>query len=1306
MSEGGSTIETRKKPEKQENLEVAQKVESPEELRQQILSDAEHEADSFRQESENDLAQVDAKAEKGELMVDGDDRRALEELAKEAEGAKVELKMDIEKAKNNFLKYIAEGDLKSVQEICDKVALPEDFGYSPAVKKAAMEGFPKMLVAGKIDEALSIAEELSFPDEFVQSPEAKKIFLSAEGQKAGIAQLEYEFSMPASIIKDGKIAKLKEIFNFPDEVVTRMSQDGFLKNMEEGNAYYALQINKKFKLSSEFLSSPEVAVAVKKAILSDLFTTPIKHEEIGKIKEVAFLNDEAIAEIAKEAFVRVLANREHDPLRNAQEIREKFPFADEFLTSPEVQAAGKQAIIKQLSREYLHNEVLEIKNTLSLTDELFSSPEAQQAMLKMFTSNLERGRDVAEEMQKKFKFVLSEEMLSLSDVQEAAKKGFLEKLKYDDNPGYYSFKEVMEFKNKYSLPDEVNFDQRVQDFVKRVFVRCLSAAEMSFVGLASEVNAEVNLPNDFVQEEVKKAIIARLSEGVTRTASEIKEKFLVSDEIYNDDEVRKYSKVNFLKDLDNDLEMFGEKRFILEEDILSEEVQSAAKEKFMDNLVQGKVGSVLKIEKAAMFQEDFMLSADVVAAAKAGFEKNLSDGLVDEAITIFRRFSLDEDEMEEVIRSGIIEILSIGDIKKILQIKNNSLVPDEFLLSPDIIQAAKVGLLTKLSEGFSYDAKTIKNHFSIPDEFLDSPEANQSAKKGFLNMLRKGNTELAFKIKDNYKLAIDSEEIIKELELEEFLQKIKQISPEFIQQAMRSIEVLASIIPLRDNADKFLSSIRENVFLIEAVAGNPRFGAKLLVKYENLDELSRGNIKHLFDFKKDIVADNPGIDQNSAEFRKLMQEKIQRLGKNPETLAAIKKSSINLEQWLNYAQEENFRLDSGEGKTSFSEVVATPVNRIKETIDIYAIKIKEILAGKKDELSKLKINLLNAEEINIQISRMESELQKAKSEGNNRKIQGIQKGIDGLHKQIENPKTVSGWNKMVGDLAAVVQLKSDILNAQERLMQSEKEFSESTSKKDARKQKQEIIKSRGEFRNKFSLLEKRMDGFQENINKMLVATLGDEKANEVSLEIQNKLSEEFVHFSEDRNMLTNLFSENSESQKEKMEGLPMSVRVWARNPDIDLYQGNYSPCCVSIEGGCGSSSSESAIADYLTDPAIQIVNIIDETTGNPVVAAWTWLGKNEAGENILVVDNIEANTEYSSNFSDQLTGKVFEYLKKYAHDIGIDKVVLGVANNDLPTSTRLDTMAEERQKYQKIGPYNRSDEYYLEARSHNLKIIE
>ena len=99
-----------------------------------------------------------------------------------------------------------------------------------------------------------------------------------------------------------------------------------------------------------------------------------------------------------------------------------------------------------------------------------------------------------------------------------------------------------------------------------------------------------------------------------------------------------------------------------------------------------------------------------------------------------------------------------------------------------------------------------------------------------------------------------------------------------------------------------------------------------------------------------------------------MQEKLKKYEDNPEILAEIKKSGVNLDQWLNYQDTRYFSLESGISNLAFSETVSTPLNRIKETIDSYAHQIKEILKEYKKELSAYQIPVENPQEIEDKIA--------------------------------------------------------------------------------------------------------------------------------------------------------------------------------------------------------------------------------------------------------------------------------------------------------------------------------------------------
>ena len=134
--------------------------------------------------------------------------------------------------------------------------------------------------------------------------------------------------------------------------------------------------------------------------------------------------------------------------------------------------------------------------------------------------------------------------------------------------------------------------------------------------------------------------------------------------------------------------------------------------------------------------------------------------------------------------------------------------------------------------------------------------------------------------------------------------------------------------------------------------------------------------------------------------------------------------------------------------------------------------------------------------------------------------------------------------------------------------------------------------------------------------------------------------------------------------------------------------GNYTDCCIRIDSE--HMGSESTIADYITDLGMQVVAIYDEKKKIPVAAAWAWIGMDDEDEISFVVDNVEANTQYSSKYRGQMQTALKAYLESFAKAIGVPKIMQGKANNDLVVGS-MDSA------YFKVGGYNRASGYFLEG---------
>ena len=727
--------------------------------------------------------------------------------------------------------------------------------------------------------------------------------------------------------------------------------------------------------------------------------------------------------------------------------------------------------------------------------------------------------------------------------------------------------------------------------------------------------------------------------------------------------------------------------------------QQAAKEGLIERLSQGDIDSALKIKDKFNLPEEM-----VQQAAKERLIEHLSWGYIDSALEIKDKFNLPEEIMksprvQQAAKERLIKCLSHGDIDSALEIKDKFNLPEEM-----VQQVAKERLIKCLSHGDIDSALEIKDKFNLPEEMVQ-----QAAKERLIEHLSQGHIDSALKIKDEFSPNISPQEIIERCpEIADLLARLEETSPKFCEQARKSTEIILTLFNFKGNPDKLVDIVKKNPFLIDAVSNNPRFGSKLLLKYPELDNQSRENIGFLFKIKKEILENNPETSPESLEFRQLMQEKLKNYENNPEILKAIEKSGIDINIWLNYDETRYFNLESGQKILAFSETISTPINRVKETIDAYAYRLKDTLKEYRQELSEFRIPLEDIKEIEEKISQMREELEKAKSENNEKKAQGVEKGIENLQNKMEAVKDIALWDKILNDISSFQQLKNNIFKIQENLIQAENSLEEKLSEKTPsgktiQELKQKTSSAKEELRNKFGLLENRIENFKSNLPELISPCLGENRTASLTQEIEQSLAEQFSHYNVDRSTLANLFSEKSDQKKEKMESRSMSVFVWARNPDVDLYQGNYSDCCVRIDSQ--HMGAESTIADYNADLGIQIVNIYDEAKKEPVTAAWCWLGKDKNNKPALVVDNIESNTAYSANYPEQLTKELFDYLKDYAKAIGVKKVVLGKANNDLPTAGELAKLPADSQKYKKIGGYNRLDGYFLEAEDQGVKII-
>ncbi|MBI5222763.1 MAG: GNAT family N-acetyltransferase [Candidatus Magasanikbacteria bacterium] len=597
--------------------------------------------------------------------------------------------------------------------------------------------------------------------------------------------------------------------------------------------------------------------------------------------------------------------------------------------------------------------------------------------------------------------------------------------------------------------------------------------------------------------------------------------------------------------------------------------------------------------------------------------------------------------------------------------------------------------------------------FKIRDKFFPNEEIVSVCQKGLEACLLKKNIDSALNINSRF-LHLSSEKAFELYAHHLPLKELKENLPNVVEQAKKSLELFFSLFFYRQNPEDLIKVVKENPFLSDALQENPRFGPKLILKYHQFDDVSKTKVRFLFETKKKILKNHPDLDPKSLEFRQAMQAELFVFDHNQEMNGELEKTEIDTDQWLNYEETSYFTLKSGEELVPFSEIVRTPLDRLGQTIGSYAHQVKSVLAEWRDDLSKLEIESASVEEDRAKLRQMETEQAKAKESGDEKKAQGITRGMEGLQQKIERTKKLPVWNRLADEIAGFTKLKSSLDDSHSNLISTENKYEELASFKmpsgvELSKLKSQLSQAKEDFRKRFSQLGRRLESFRTNFPNLIIG-LGKDRASALEQELNERMAEQFNHYDFDCQTLESLFSEKKDKEKEKLEDRPMSIFVWARNPDKDLYQGNYSPCCICIESA--HTGAKSAIADYATDLGIQIVNVWDEEKNEPVVAAWCWLGQDEQGKTALVVDNIEANTLFSSNFPTELWQELRAYLQNYAKSIGADRLVMGKANNDLPVAGELVKLAEAEAKYTKIGGQNsRPDGYFLEAEDASVKLL-
>ncbi len=116
-----------------------------------------------------------------------------------------------------------------------------------------------------------------------------------------------------------------------------------------------------------------------------------------------------------------------------------------------------------------------------------------------------------------------------------------------------------------------------------------------------------------------------------------------------------------------------------------------------------------------------------------------------------------------------------------------------------------------------------------------------------------------------------------------------------------------------------------------------------------------------------------------------------------------------------------------------------------------------------------------------------------------------------------------------------------------------------------------------------------------------------------------------------------------------INGKPLKIKLWERNPQEDLFLGNKTTCCTAI----GTGGNAAATPLYLLSTAFNVVELYDEN--NNTVGMSRVFMSNVDNKPSLIMDNIELNKTYFKNMPDRELTEVrngfFKYMNEYVKQV-------------------------------------------------------
>ncbi len=234
---------------------------------------------------------------------------------------------------------------------------------------------------------------------------------------------------------------------------------------------------------------------------------------------------------------------------------------------------------------------------------------------------------------------------------------------------------------------------------------------------------------------------------------------------------------------------------------------------------------------------------------------------------------------------------------------------------------------------------------------------------------------------------------------------------------------------------------------------------------------------------------------------------------------------------------------------------------------------------------------------------------------------------------------------------------------------------------------------------RFSQMKKQLDPSKIKLEDLLhtyTRTFNYLKSKNPQFELPLQSQEALGHLIETIKSLTQQQIEQTTEKK-------FVIKIWDRDPRKDLFQGNFTHCCIAVgvketpPGGGMTTLYPETIFQYLLDLGINVAEVVDPDTDEPVAQVWLFVTLDNQGKPILVADNFEVNNRYpvGSDINRGIREAMFQFLNRYARACNIERVVLGkVGINDVETN---DLRVIFLPPIKKLGGYFEDEEYYLES---------